>query len=165
MFLPTAGGDNEEYISKFYNSYTRLDCEPNHLALTKTDLSFAEIESIILSQDIIFVGGGSTKFLMNVLKEKKADEMLIKAWEQGIILSGMSAGAICWFKDGFTNPHDDVFVRLECLGLLKGSFCPHFSSAKGLKEIYSKMIDNKELPGGFGVDDGCALHFIGYKII
>lgn len=168
LFLPTAGGDSKDYITKFYKVYNKLSCVPIHLELTNTGLTYPEIESLIMAQDIIFTGGGSTKFLISVWKEKGIDKILTAAWKNGIVLSGMSAGAICWFKDGFTNPKDDIFEHLECLGFLKGSFCPHYSSAEGLKEIYSRMIINKELSGGYGVDDGVALHFTGrklYKII
>ena len=68
------------------------------------------------------------------------------------------------FTKNFTNPRDDVFEPLDCLGLLKGSFCPHYDSANGLKEIFSRMILNKEIPSGYGVEDGAALHFLGKKL-
>jgi peptidase E len=118
----------------------------------------------MLSQDIIFVGGGSTKFLVNTLKKYGADKNLKQAWEKGVVLAGVSAGAMCMFTKNFTNPRHDVFEPLDCLGLLKGSFCPHYVSAKRLKEIFSRMIMKKEIPSGYGVEDGVALHFLGKKL-
>lgn len=79
-------------------------------------------------------------------------------------MSGMSAGAICWFSDGFTNPQGSTFKKINCLGILDGSFCPHYDRKGPLPKIFKQMILNRQLDNGYGVEDGAALHFIGTEL-
>lgn len=164
LFLPTAGGDHEDYISKFYRSYKKFNCFPAHLSLSKKPIPFRKLEQMILNQDMIFVGGGSPRFLMQVWRKAGLDRIMKKAWKQGIILSGMSAGAICWFEDGFKNPKDDIWRRVGCLGFLEGSFCPHYDKRGELRKAYRKMISSGEIDSGYGVQDGVALHYHGTEL-
>lgn len=164
LFLPTAGGDHEDYIAKFYRAYRKLNCRPAHLELSKKIVPFRKLEQIILSQDMIFVGGGSPRFLMQVWRNSGMDKLMKKAWNEGIVLSGMSAGAICWYEDGFKNPKDDLWRRIACLGFLEGSFCPHYDKRGELRKAYRKMISSGEIDSGFGVQDGVALHYIGTEL-
>lgn len=164
LFLPTAGGDHEDYIAKFYRSYKRLNCVPTHLSLSKKTIPFKKLEKLVLSQDVIFVGGGSPRFLMQVWRKCGMDKIIRKAWKQGIILSGMSAGAICWYEDGFKNPKDDIFLRIACMGFIAGSFCPHYDKRGELRKAYRKMISSGELDAGYGVQDGVALHYHGTEL-
>jgi len=160
-FIASAGGDAKDYIQRFYAAYGKLPCRPSHIELTKTKLSHNKLRKFILSKDIIFIGGGSTAFLMSLFKKLRMKAIFRTAWNKGVILSGMSAGAMCWFKEGFTNPHGNVFQRLDCLGFLEGSFCPHYNQ---LRRIYRKMIRNGDLSAGYGVEDGAALHFLGRRL-
>lgn len=164
LFLPTAGGDHEDYIAKFYTAYKKLNCKPSHLALTKKTIPYKKLEQLVLSQDVIFVGGGSPRFLMQVWRKCGMDRIIKKAWKEGVVLSGMSAGAICWYEDGFKNPKDDVFRRISCLGFLEGSFCPHYDKRGELRTAYRKMIASNEINAGYGVQDGVALHYIGTEL-
>ncbi len=164
LFLPTAGGDHEDYIEKFYRAYKKFNCIPTHLELSKKTIPFKKLEKFVLSQDMIFVGGGSPRFLMLVWRKCGMDRIIKKAWKQGIILSGMSAGAICWFEDGFKNPKKDQWLRIACLGMLEGSYCPHYEKRGELRKAYRKMISAGELDNGFGVEDGVALHFVGTEL-
>jgi dipeptidase E len=95
-----------------------------------------------------------------LFKKLDIDKVLRNAWKNGIILSGMSAGAMCWFSEGFTNPHGNIFKRIDCLGLLEGSFCPHYDSRNFLSKFYKQMIAKRQIQNGYGVEDGVALHFI-----
>jgi dipeptidase E len=164
LFLPTAGGDHEDYIAKFYTSYKKLNCKPSHLSLTKKTIPYKKLEQLILSQDIIFVGGGSPRFLMQIWRKCGMDKIIKKAWKEGVILSGMSAGAICWYEDGFKNPKDNIWIRISCLGFLEGSFCPHYDKRGELRTAYRKMISSGEIDSGCGVQDGVALHYIGTEL-
>lgn len=164
LFLPTAGGDHEDYIAKFYRAYKNFNCIPTHLSLSKKAIAFKKLEKIVLSQDMIFVGGGSPKFLMQVWRKTGMDRIMKKAWKQGIILSGMSAGAICWYEDGYTNPKDNIWRRISCLSFLEGSFCPHYDKQKLLRSAYRKMISSNEIDNGYGVQDGVALHYVGTEL-
>ena len=164
LFLPTAGGDHEDYIEKFYRAYKKFNCIPIHLELSKKTIPFKKLEQFVLSQDMIFVGGGSPRFLMQVWRKCRMDRIIKKAWKQGIVLSGMSAGAICWFEDGFKNPKDDMWRRIACLGMLEGSYCPHYDKRGELRKSYRKMISSGELDSGYGVQDGVALHYVGTEL-
>jgi peptidase E/ketosteroid isomerase-like protein len=164
LFLPTAGGDHEDYIAKFYNAYKKFNCKPTHLELSKKPDPIKKIEQLVLSQDMIFAGGGSPRFLMQIWRKSKMDKIIKKAWQKGIVLSGMSAGAICWFEDGFKNPKDDIWRRISCLGFLEGSFCPHYDKRGELRKAYRKMISANEISPGYGVEDGVALHYIGTEL-
>lgn len=164
LFLPTAGGDHEDYIAKFYRAYNKFNCKPTHLSLSKKSVPFKKLEQIVLSQDLIFVGGGSPKFLMQVWRKAGLDRIIKKAWKQGVVLSGMSAGAICWYEDGYQNPKDDIWRRISCLGFLEGSFCPHYDKRGELRSAYRKMITSGEIEGGYGVQDGVALHYVGTEL-
>jgi ketosteroid isomerase-like protein len=101
---------------------------------------------------------------MQIWRKYGLDKIMKRAWTEGIVLSGMSAGAICWFEDGFKNPTPDVWRRIKCLGFLEGSFCPHYDKRGELRKAYRKMISSGELSGGYGVEDGVALHFIGTEL-
>ena len=165
LFLPTAGGDHEDYIEKFYKAYKNLNCKPTHISLTRKKYSFERLQSAVLEQDVIFVGGGSPRFLMQVWRKTGMDKIIRKAYAQGIVLSGMSAGAICWFEDGFKNPRGDVWMRISCMGFLEGSLCPHYDKRGELRHAYRKMVSGAEISSGYGVQDGVALHFIGKELI
>ncbi|RPI19581.1 MAG: peptidase E [Ignavibacteriae bacterium] len=164
-FLPTASGDAIDYIEKFYKAYERLPAIPSHLSLTKGKTNVRRLESFILSQDIIFAGGGSPRLIMKVWRKTGMDKIIRKAWRRGIILSGMSAGAMCWFSDVLSNPKDDNnFKRISGLGLLTGSLCPHYNNRGELRKAFSRLIAQGELDNGFGVEDSCALHFTGREL-
>src|SRR4030095_8752048 len=164
LFLPTAGGDHPDYIDKFYGSYKKLNCKPSHLELIKRNYTYKYLERIVLGNDAVFVGGGSPRFLMQIWRKSGMDKIIKKAWQEGIILSGMSAGAICWYEDGFKNPSDNIWARISCLGFLKGSFCTHYDKRGELRKAYRKMISSGELENGYGVQDGVALHYIGQEL-
>jgi dipeptidase E len=161
--MASAGGDAEDYIERFYQSYSKLPCNPSHIALTRTKLSFKKLESFFYSKDIIFIGGGSTAFLISLFKKLDVDRILRNAWKRGVIMSGMSAGAMCWFSDGFTNPQGNTFKKVNCLGLLDGSFCPHYDRSF-LRVVFKQMISKRQIDSGYGVEDGVALHFIGTEL-
>lgn len=164
LFSPAAGGDSKEYIDKFYNFYSKLSCIPNHITLSKRKYTEKKLEKILLSQDVIFFGGGSPAFLMKLIRKNHLTPLLRRAWNKGIILSGMSAGAIIWFQQGFKNHEGNIFIPIRCLGFLKGSFCPHYDSSSFLRKNYLDLIRNKLIINGYGVEDDTALHFIGNEL-
>lgn len=161
-FLGTASNDGPEYREMFYKFFNVQNCEPSHLSFLDPP---ANITKFILDQDIIHVGGGNTKLIMEIWKKFGVDRILKRAWNSGVILTGMSAGAICWFEDGITNPEPGKLDRLPCLGILKGSFCPHYDDRAELKSAFHKLISEGTIKEGFGVEDGAALHFVDKELI
>lgn len=162
-FIGTASGDAESYREKFYNCYNNKTCVPTHLSLFKGETK--NIRAFILEQDIVFVGGGNTRNMLVLWKEWNLDNILIEAYHKGIILSGMSAGAICWFEQGLTDSIPNELHPLNALGILKGSFCPHFDGESERQAIYLANIRQNKMRAGYGVEDGVALHFIDNKLV
>ena len=157
-FLPTASGDQDNYVERFYKAFKTLPCIPSHLSLFEP--SFANLEKFVLEQDIIYVGGGNTRNMLVLWKEWGLDSILRKAYEDGIILAGLSAGSICWFEEGLTDPLNAPLNKLNCLGLLKGSNCPHYKEEGKRRPAYHELISNGQMLAGYAVEDGSALHFI-----
>jgi peptidase E/N-acetylglutamate synthase-like GNAT family acetyltransferase len=157
-FLATASGDAQGYIDRFYDSFKNYNCEPSHLSLFKAHT--ADFSQFLLSQDIIYVGGGNTKNLLVLWKEWGLDKILTMAYEKGIILAGISAGSICWFEQGVTDSIPGVISKINCLGFIRGSNCPHYNSELQRRPSFHKMIaENKILPG-IATDDGVGLHYV-----
>jgi peptidase E len=156
-FLGTASNDGKEYREMFYKFFEKQQCEPSHLSFLHPPKN---IEAFIMDKDIIHVGGGNTKLIMETWKKFGVVKILKEAWEAGIILTGMSAGAICWFEEGITNPSPGKLNRLECTGILKGSFCPHYDDRVELKTSFHNLILDGTIEEGYGVEDGAAIHFV-----
>lgn len=162
-FLPTASGDSDRYITRFYDTFTRLDCQPSHLSLFRPPLEGPA--SFIQEQDIIYVGGGSTFNMLAIWRAWQLENMLQQAWESGTILCGLSAGSLCWFEEGLS---DSVvpgqYAKLSALGFLFGSHCPHYDGEHQRRPIYQQQIREGNLTSGIAADDGVALHYIDRKL-
>ncbi|MET3695840.1 peptidase E [Bacillus oleivorans] len=156
-FLPTASGDSEDYISRFYSFFNKQQCLPFHLSLFRPPTR--DIESFILEKDIIYIGGGNTKNLLALWKEWGLDNILKKAWNQGIVLAGISAGSLCWFEEGITDSFGDKLEPITCLGFLKGSNCPHYDGEMERRPAYQNFIKSKQIQSGIAADDGVAIHY------
>jgi dipeptidase E len=157
-FLPTATGDSDRYIVTFYDAFLQMNCRPTHLSFFRRTV---DLRSYILKQDVIYVGGGNTKSMLAVWQEWGLPELLKEAWENGTVLAGISAGAICWFEHGISDSFADRLVAVECLGFLGGSCCPHYDGEADRRPFFQESIRKKAIKPGYGVDDGAALHFIG----
>lgn len=161
-FIPTASGDSDNYISRFYRFFENQECTPSHLSLFRPPTR--DLEGFILEKDIIYVGGGSTKNLLALWKEWGLDIILRKAWNKGIILAGISAGSLCWFEEGVTDSYGDELEPIKCLGFLKGSNCPHYDGEIKRRPAFQKLILAGNLKDGIAADDGAAIHFIDQEI-
>ena len=156
-FLPTASGDAATYITKFYEAFGER-AEAVHLALfgrPRTDIA-----SLLTSQDIVYVGGGNTANMLAVWRVHGVDRMLKAAWERGVILTGVSAGMICWFEAGVTDSFGPLAALRDGLGFLSGSACPHYDGETDRRPTYQRLV-GAGFPEGYAADDGAALHFIG----
>lgn len=156
-FIGTASGDSDSYIERFYNSFKNHSCIPSHLSLFKG--KDKNIRELILSQDIIYVGGGNTRNLLVLWKEWQLDKYLQEAYENESILCGISAGCICWFEQGLTDSIPNELNPIDCLGFIKGSCSPHFNGEEKRRPEFIRFINENKLKAGYGVDDSCALHF------
>jgi dipeptidase E len=169
-FVPTASGDSEDFLSRFYTAFARYPCEPSHLAFFRKPRSGAiplnNIEENLLNQDLIYVGGGMTRSMLAVWREWNLDKILRKAWQSGILLAGMSAGAICWFEYGGSDSNgSDKMSPLKGLGLIHGSCTPHYDGESNRRPDLHWLVKNGELPLGVGIDDGAAVLFEEQQVV
>jgi peptidase E len=162
-FLPTATGDSDEYIVRFYDSFNRRRCEAKHLKLfTRT---VADLRALILDQHVVYVGGGNTANLLTVWRVHGVDAILREAWNEGVVMCGESAGALCWFEGGTTDSFGLELAPLrDGLGLLHGSFSPHYDGEPERRPAYHRFVQERALPGGLAADNGAAAHFVGTEL-
>ncbi|HTP16361.1 MAG TPA: peptidase E [Streptosporangiaceae bacterium] len=157
--LNTAMGDDPAAFVRMYSLLSAAGARPSHLRLFPLP-NAAVPADLLLSQDVIFVGGGSAANMMAVWRVHELDRIMRAAWDAGIVLAGVSAGAMCWFEGGTT---DSFGPRLRPfttgLGLLAGSFCPHYSSEPARRPAYRALVADGTLPAGVACDDGAAAHF------
>jgi dipeptidase E len=161
-FLGTASGDSVTYIERFLYAFRTLDCEPSYLAVFSGPVG--DWRDFLLSKDVIYVGGGNTKNMLALWREWRLDKTMREAWEQGIVMAGVSAGSICWFEEGVTDSIPGPLTPLRCLGFLKGSNCPHYDGEVNRRPSYQEMLTSNRIGPGLACDDGVALHYIGENL-
>ncbi|MGD9573300.1 MAG: Type 1 glutamine amidotransferase-like domain-containing protein [Thermoleophilia bacterium] len=158
-FLPTAGGDNNSYIVKFYAAFSGGHCVPTHVPLFNRKID--DVRAVLLSQDVIYVGGGNTVNLLAVWRAHGIDTVLREAWEKGVVLAGLCAGSMCWFEGGVTASYGTRIEPLHGgLGLLPGTNCPHYRQRR---DAYLDAMRGGLSPG-LAADDGVALHFVDRRL-
>ncbi|HEY3020505.1 MAG TPA: peptidase E [Solirubrobacteraceae bacterium] len=163
-FVPTASGDADHYVVRFYRAFGDGRCEPSHLSLFRRDRGWAgrSFADHLLSQDLIYVGGGSVVGLLGAWRAHGLDEVMAEAWRRGIVLCGGSAGSLCWFAEAVTAFHGPP-ERVAGLGLLPHSNCVHYDAEPTRREAYRRFVTDGMVPG-YAADDGVALHFIGSEL-
>jgi peptidase E len=122
----------------------------------------AGLRELALDQDVIVVGGGNTANMLAIWRVHAFDRVLREAWEAGVVLTGTSAGMICWFESGVTDSFGPQLGTVrDGLGFLQGSCCPHYDDEELRRPVYRDLVDRGELPAGFAADAEVALHFVG----
>jgi peptidase E len=168
-FIPSASGDAATYIGRFYRAMSGR-CLPSDLtffgtpALPRRPARSDELESFVREQDIFYVGGGNTANLLALWRAHGLDRILQRAWQNGAILSGVSAGMICWFQASMTDSFGGVARLDDGLGFLTGSACPHYDGEVERRPSYHRCVA-EGLAGGHAADDGAALHFVGQTLV
>ena len=157
--LATASKDDEEKINSYYKRFENTNSELSHFNLTSNVNGFSEW---LLSKDLIYVGGGNTSFMLEIWKKNNLEEIFKIAYEKGIILSGVSAGAVCWFDWILSDSIGLGFKPLKGINLVKGSCTPHSSNVERINK-FELDIKNNKLPEGIAIDDGVAVVLIDGK--
>ena len=176
LFLPTASSDSESYVDVVRKHFgKRLGCKVDYLMLISEKYSKKELTDKILGADIIYVGGGNTLKMMRRWSYLGVDKLLKRAYSQGVVLSGLSAGGICWFDSGHSDSmqiygkKDWQYINVKGLGFIKGIHCPHFDShtdgKSRRKSFMGFMMKYSQM--GIGIDEKCAIEFIDgrYRVI
>ncbi len=162
-FLPTASGDADHYVVRFYRAFPASRCEPSHISLFRRETGVGDPRAHLLAQDIIYVGGGSLVSLLGTWRAHGLDAALHQAWRAGVLLCGGSAGSLCWFSDAVSGFHEGPARRLEGLGFLPWSNAVHYNDEPGRRGAYLDAVAAGMAPG-YGVGDAAALHFVGTEL-
>jgi dipeptidase E len=164
LFLPTASEDNVDYCEAFRNQYEkRLGCSVQELLLYRNQPSNKKIQMLISQCEIIYVGGGNTLRMMKLWRKLGVDKYLDKARKRGAILCGLSAGAICWFRQGnsdsrkFKDESDKSLIKVTGLNYADVLICPHYDVEKHRQPALKAMM--KTTQGvAVGLENCTALH-------
>lgn len=161
--IPTAMGDSDSTIAAWYSPYGRARCELSHLTLFHREV--ADIARFLCSQHVIYVAGGNTANLLAIWRVHGLDTALRLAWEQGVVLCGVSAGSLCWFEAAITDSFGQQLAPLyDGLGFLPGSNCPHYDGEVNRRPVYRQAIVDG-FPAGIAAEDGVGLHFQGTELV
>ncbi|WP_339486778.1 Type 1 glutamine amidotransferase-like domain-containing protein [Pseudomonas sp. EL_65y_Pfl2_R95] len=164
LFIPTASGDADGYCRTFQNIYgERLGCKVDFLLATKSNFSQQDAMQQILSADLVYIGGGNTQKMLSIWRDYGIDVALRQAAQNGTVLSGLSAGAICWYDAGLSD--SDRFTasegtswslkRLEALGFVAGVFCPHLDKEQRHEPLLNLVRASRER--SIACDNGAAI--------
>lgn len=161
-FVGTASGDNDYYIRRFHGAFPPSRAAATHLTLF--DRTVHDLKEFAMSQDIIYVGGGNSANMLAVWRLHGLDKALRAAWNAGVVMAGISAGAICWFADGITDSFGMPFRALnDGLGFIRGACCPHYDGEKERRPILMRLV-RRGFPATLALDDGAAAHFVGTRL-
>jgi peptidase E len=164
-YVPTASADNESNI-KLWNSYCKkLNIEAYVLKVwVASNEKNESFEDQLLGMDAIVVGGGNTLNMLGIWKAQGIDSILHRAMEKGIILSGGSAGSICWFQTGISDSRPTHLSVIDGLSFLPFSNCPHYSDSIK-KQVYHEQIKNQTINSGYACDNLSGILFRNGKYI
>jgi dipeptidase E len=162
-FIPTASGDADHYVVRFYRRFSAV-AGTSHVSLFRRDKGAGAVEgdlaAHLLAQDLIYVGGGSVLSLLGTWRAHGLDSIIKRAWRRGVMLCGLSAGSLCWFSEAVTAFHGPP-EPVRGLGLLPHSNCVHYDGEPARREEYRAAVGRGDVSPGYGADDGVALHFVG----
>jgi dipeptidase E len=166
-FVPTASGDADHYIVRFYRRFAAI-ADTSHVSLFRRDKGAGAVEGNLqehlLAQDLIYVGGGSVLSLLGTWRAHGVDAMLKRAWRRGVLLCGLSAGSLCWFAEAVTAFHGPP-EPVRGLGLLPHSNCVHYDGEARRGEVYRRLVAEGRMREGYAAQDGVALHFEGRELL
>lgn len=158
--LPTANEPDLRWVLEAHRMLAETPCVSSHLTLFPQP-NVADPAALLLAQDLILVGGGSVANMLAVWRAHGLDSVLRTAWERGIVLAGVSAGAICWFESGTTDSFGpELRPFRDGLALLPGSYSPHYRFEPSRRPTFQRLVADGTLPAGLACDDGAAVHFV-----
>jgi len=160
LYVPTAVREDPDQIVFWYDRLRGRG--------TTTHLGFfpwppAKLRELTLAHDVVLVNGGNTANALAIWRQHGFDEILRDAWQAGVLLTGWSAGMICWFEHGVTDSFGPELAAMDCLALLGGSACPHYDGEERRRPVYAQLVANG-FPGGVAADDDVGVHYVGREL-
>jgi peptidase E len=166
-FVPTASGDADHYVVRFYRRFAAV-AETSHVSLFRRDKGAGAVEgdlaAHLLAQDLVYVGGGSVLSLLGTWRAHGLDTILKRAWRRGVVLCGLSAGSLCWFSEALTAFHGPP-APVRGIGLLPHSNCVHYDGDGERASVFRNLIAAGRMREGYAAEDGAALHFEGRELL
>jgi peptidase E len=160
-YVGTAAGDSPSMLERFYRAFPASRASATHLPLFQRDTR--DLARFLLGQDVVYVGGGNVANMMAVWRLHGVDRILREAWRRGIVLAGVSAGAICWFEGGTTDSFGPQLAPFRAgLKLVPGTVCVHYDGEARRRPVYHALVRDG-LPAGIALDDGAAAHYVGAR--
>jgi dipeptidase E len=160
LFVPTASMEDPTHTVGWYDRM-RGRAEMTHLHFFPWPPD--DLRELALAHDVILVTGGNTANAIAVWRTHGFDDVLREAWEAGVLLTGWSAGMICWFEHGVTDSFGPQLAPMDCLGFLPGSACPHYDGEERRRPVYTRLVADG-FPAGVAADDDVALHYVGTEL-
>lgn len=159
-FVATASNDAQGYIDKFYEAFKTEN--PSHITIE--DFESPNIQEVVNALDIVYVGGGNTQYMLEIWQKARFDIVLRNAYQNGVILAGISAGAMCWFETCYSEKNEIEYEEFKGLGMLKGSLCPHYNDDER-RIVFDKCAITKKNSTLYTLEDNENLHFKNEKLI
>lgn len=164
-YLASALGDSAESIRNFYDAARLRGLDASHLALFPMP-NIEDMRAHLLDQDVIWVGGGSVAGLLAMWQLHGVDELMREAWQARVVLTGVSAGSICWHVGGSTDSFGpDLRPVTNGLGLIPFSNGVHYDSEEQRRPIFHELIGAGTLPAGYATDDGVGVLYRGTEFV
>jgi dipeptidase E len=163
-FLPTASGEPLDHVARFYEAFSDRPCECSDLSLFRLGRRPVDLRAALLAQDIVYVGGGSMRNMLAIWRVHELDAILRECWARGVVLAGLSAGAMCWFEAGVSKSRGAA-EPVAGLGLLRGSLSVHYDGEPERRPVYLDAVASGAVPEGFGADDGVGLLFRDERLV
>ena len=161
-FLATAKADDPGGIVAFYQAFVPRHCRPTHVELFGMP---EEPAARVAEADVVYVHGGNTANMLALWRLHGVDEAVRNAWSRGAVLGGWSAGGCCWFDAFVTDSFGPTLRGYDGgLGLLSGSFCPHYDGENQRRPAYEALVA-EGFPSGYAADDGAAAVFRGTEFV
>ena len=166
LFIGTASHDSMPYFNSFRKTYTSVfDIKAEVALMVYGEMDLEKIKGKIEMADCIYIGGGDTVYMLEKWREFGVDKYIIEAYNQGKIICGLSAGAICWFKDMYTDyeimrGQSSDYVLKKGLGIIDGCMCPHFDDRE---EDFTIALKSGVIDSCYCVENNCAIEFVDGK--
>ena len=160
-FIPTASGEDQDYINSFYDVCSQINVVPHVMSVWINSYDQKEsFNEIISKMDAIVVGGGNTLNMLAIWKAQGINIALKKAYDDGVVMGGGSAGSLCWFNGGTTDSRPKELSIVGGMSFIDKSHCPHYNSETSRRPLYHNNIVTGKLSDGYACDDRSAIHFI-----